>query len=89
MDEAEACAEAIREYHKAAELASADDVWSRHINYRAPKSSMDIFHRYGIKEEDILTSNLDMPFDERIKEIEYLLIINTSLLKELDELGYK
>ena len=50
--DAEACAEAIREYHKATDLATAEDFWSRQIRVRAPQSSLDIFHRYARKEKE-------------------------------------
>ena len=47
--DAQACAEAIREYHRAADLAVGDDIWE--IRTRAVHFSIDIFHRYAQKEE--------------------------------------
>jgi len=77
-DDAQACAEAIREYHRATDLATGDDIWSQRIRTRAQKSSMGIFHRYAMKEADILTPKLGMPLDERIKELEYLMSTGAS-----------
>jgi tetratricopeptide (TPR) repeat protein len=70
-DDAQACAEAIREYHRAANLAVGDDIWQ--IRTRARECSLGIFHRYARKEGDILTAKLAMPFDERLKELQYLI----------------
>jgi tetratricopeptide (TPR) repeat protein len=70
--EADACAEAIRSYHRAAELATADDYWSQHIRRWAPHRSLEIFHRYARREGDILTAALNMSLEERTRELEYL-----------------
>jgi len=67
------CAEAIREYHRSAGLAMGEDTWSPAIRVWAQRNAMDIFHRYAIKEGDILTPKLDMPPGERLKELEYLI----------------
>jgi len=72
-DEPQGCAEAIREYHRAAELATGPDIWSRGIRIWAAAKAMDIFHRYARKEGDILTGKLSMPLEERLKEIQYLI----------------
>jgi tetratricopeptide (TPR) repeat protein len=69
-NDADACAEAIREYHRAADLASDDDTWQ--IRVRARESAMNIFYRYARKEGDILTPRLAMPFDERLRELQWL-----------------
>ena len=69
-DDPEACAEAIREYHRAADLAGEDDIWQ--IRDRARESAMGIFHRYARKEGDILTPRLAMSFDERLRELQWL-----------------
>tara|TARA_R110002073_G_scaffold318350_1_gene492462 strand:+ start:1311 stop:2984 length:1674 start_codon:yes stop_codon:yes gene_type:complete len=71
--DAEACAEAIRAYLRAADLATGDDRWSRQIQVRSVISALNIFHRYARKEKDILTANLAMTVDERIQAIEYLI----------------
>jgi tetratricopeptide (TPR) repeat protein len=76
-DDAQACAEAIREYHRAADLAVAGDTWQ--IRARARECSIDIFHRYARKEGDILTPKLAMPFDERLRELQYLSGSSTSM----------
>ncbi|TKB06099.1 hypothetical protein [Desulforhopalus sp. IMCC35007] len=65
-----ACAEAIREYHRAADLATTQDIWG--IRYSSLRGLMAIFETYEYG-EDILTNNLRMPLDERIKELEYLI----------------
>jgi tetratricopeptide (TPR) repeat protein len=67
------CAEAIREYHRSADLATGGDTWSPAIRVWAHRRAMDIFHRYARKEDDILTPNLAMPLGERLKELEYLI----------------
>lgn len=74
--DAEACAEAIREYHRAADLATTEDVWSKQIRYgsHGPRSSIAIFKAYARIDGGILTLNLNMPLDECIKELEYLKI---------------
>ena len=72
-DEPQACAEAIREYRRAADLATGPDVWSRAIRIWSGRRSMDIFHRYARKEGNVLTEKLAMPLDERLREIEFLI----------------
>jgi hypothetical protein len=72
-DEPEGCAEAIREFHRAADLANGTDIWSRGIRIWANRQAMDIFHRYACKERSVLTGKLAMPLEERLKEIEYLI----------------
>ena len=60
-NDGEPCAEAIREYHKAADLASARDTWSSAIRLWAQTSAMAIFHGYVRRDGDILTPKLAMP----------------------------
>ena len=71
--DAEGCARAIKEYHRAAVLANGEDVWSKHIYRNAITSSLGIFHRYAFKDDNILTPNLAMSIDDRIKELEFLI----------------
>lgn len=68
-----ACAEAIQSYRRAHELATSDDVWSRHMRARAPDKALAIFHRYVIKEQDILSPKIDISVDDRIEALEYLI----------------
>jgi tetratricopeptide (TPR) repeat protein len=77
-DEPQACAEAIREYRRAADLATGLDFWSRAIRSWAERQSMDIFHRYARKEGDVLTEKLAMSLDERLKELECLIMAGAS-----------
>jgi tetratricopeptide (TPR) repeat protein len=66
----QACAEAIREYRRAADLGKDDDIWE--IRTRACEASMDIFHRYARKEGTVLSPKLAMPLEERLRELQYL-----------------
>lgn len=77
-DEAENCARSIREYQRAADLASGEDRWSKHIYRNAISYSLNIFHRYSRKEKDILTQNLAMSIDERIRVLEFLIPLEHS-----------
>jgi tetratricopeptide (TPR) repeat protein len=67
--QAQACAEAIREYHRAADRVVGNDIWE--IRRSARRYVMDIFHCYARKEGDILTPKLAIPFDERLKALQY------------------
>ena len=69
----EGCANAIKEYHQAIELATGNDKWSQHIRYHSITGGLDIFHRYSRKEKDIVTQGLAMSIDERINELEFMI----------------
>jgi tetratricopeptide (TPR) repeat protein len=67
----EACADEIREYHKAADLAVGQDVWSKQIYHRGLLRSMVIFKAIA-RHYGILTSDFPMSLEERITELDYL-----------------
>ena len=69
----EACAEAVREYRRASDLAQADDLWSSQIRTRSVGSALNIFSRYVRKEKSVLTPRMGLSLDERISELEYLI----------------
>ena len=73
VDTASAYAESIREFHQAIDLIDNTDIWSRSIRSIATYRSIEIFHFFARTDEGLLTSQLNLSYEERIKEIEFLL----------------
>jgi tetratricopeptide (TPR) repeat protein len=73
-----ACAEAVREYRLAGDLAITDDVWAREIRAGSVSRGWEIFHAYARRGHENPTDTIGLSVDERIEEIEYLSSVGRS-----------
>lgn len=71
LEEAGFHAEAIREYDRTVKLADGQDLRSEQLRRDASCESMGIFRCYYRDEERLLTTELDMPLEERVQRLEY------------------
>ena len=64
--------EALRAYRTAAELARGPDFWVRRLGLYALQSMQRWFYQAGALEGGVLSETLDMPVQERLEHMEYL-----------------
>lgn len=72
---ATACAEAVREYGRARDLALTDDVWAREIRAGSVSRAWEVFHAYARRGHENRPDTIGLSIDERIEEIEDLISI--------------
>jgi len=72
LEEAGFHAEAIREYNRTIKLVVGQDIRSERLRNSAFKKLMSIFHDHYQDEDRLLTTEFDMPLEERVQLLEYL-----------------
>jgi len=75
LDVADGCADALREYRIAAELATGNNTGrlAEQIHKRSVTGAFDIFHHYAKLKNEIPLNSISMSIAERIETLEYLI----------------